>query len=323
MPDSRAEYIARLNRVVDYIHANLDQPLPLETLAGVAGFSPYHFHRLFKSLAAETLADYVLRIRLERAANLLLYHPHRTVLEIAATCGFSGAAVFTRAFKSHFGTSPSRYRLEQRKNRKEERKQRKDFQPLPGYNDNIKPAAPQFLSRAANSLSRRLKMTEIEVKTLPDYHVAYIRHTTGYSKGEFNSTINQAFQRVCGWVAARGLFTPTTLVIGIPYDNPDITPNDRCRYDACVTVPASLSEGSGEVGLQDIPGGKYAVRRISVSSAETHKIGEAVDALYGEWLPDSGFIIDDKPALEIYYDNPDHAPGEWITMDYCVSIRPL
>jgi AraC family transcriptional regulator len=260
-----------------------------------------------------------LRARLERAANLLLYHPRMSVLETGIACGFSGAAVFSRAFKTRFGLSPSAYRQQERKNRKVERNQRKDFPQASRYNDSR--TLPE--RQVVKSSFRRFETMDTEVKTLPTYHVAYIRHISGYSKGEFNSAINQAFQRVCGWAAARDLFAPTTLTIGIPYDNPDITPNDRCRYDACVTVPESVREGGGEVGVQDIPGGKYAVRRISVSTTETHKIGEAVDDLYGDWLPGSGYAIDDKPSLEIYYENPDHAPGEWITMDYCIPIRPL
>jgi len=313
--DSRSEYITRLNRVLDAIHTNIDQPLTLEVLAAVAGFSPFHFHRIFKSLVGETLNEYVQRARLERAANMLLYHPGRSVLDAAFATGFSSAAVFTRAFKAHFGESPTRYRAQNSKNRKVERKQGKESWPPAGYNED------RHLPDV--SLERSDFSMDVEVKNLPFYHVAYIRHITGYSKGEFNSDLNQAFQRVCAWAAARDLFGPTTLVIGIPYDNPDITPNDRCRYDACVTVPAEIREGSGEVGVMDISGGKYAVARISVSSAETRKIGETTDRMYGEWLPSSGFTVDDRPALEIYYDNPDHAPSEWITMDFCVPIVPM
>jgi AraC family transcriptional regulator len=165
-------------------------------------------------------------------------------------------------------------------------------------------------------------MNPVEVKSLPTFHVAYIRHISGYAKGQFNREINAAFQRVCGWVAARGLFQPGTLVIGIPYDNPEITPNDRCRYDACVSVPAGTSP-NGEMGIQDIPGGRYAVCHIEVSAAETQKIGQTVDQLYGEWLPDSGYQADDKPPLEIYYDNPGKPAGSWISMDYCLPVRPM
>ncbi len=163
----------------------------------------------------------------------------------------------------------------------------------------------------------------VEVKTLPGFHVAYIRHISGYSKGQFSSEINQAFGRVCAWAAARDLFTPGTLTIGIPYDNPDITPNDRCRYDACVTVPSEITAGSGEVGIEEIPGGKYAVGHIEVSTGETEKIGAMADLMYGEWLPSSGFSTADQPALEIYYENPDKPQGTWISMDYCIPVKPL
>lgn len=318
MNTAHAEYTARLNRVIDYIHANIETPLPLETLAEVAGFSPFHFHRLFKTLTGETLNDYVQRARLEKAANLLVGRPNDTILAVGVACGFSGAAVFSRAFRTRFGLSPSEYRAqmlaEHRKNRKEERNPGKEIAPLAAYNE----------KHAIRTLERSVSQMNVEVKSLPTNHVAYIRHISGYSKGEFNSAINKAFQRVCAWAGARDLFRPDTVTIGIPYDNPDITPNDRCRYDACVTVPEGVqSEPGSEVGIQDIPGGKYAVCRISVSTQETHKIGEAVDALYGEWLPESGYQADDKPALEIYYNNPDKQPGTWITMDYCLPVKPM
>jgi len=51
----RQEYVGRVNRVIDYIRENLAGDLQLESLAQVARFSPFHFHRVFKSIAGETL----------------------------------------------------------------------------------------------------------------------------------------------------------------------------------------------------------------------------------------------------------------------------
>ena len=53
----RRSYTARINRVMDHIDAHLDETLDLQALAGVAQFSPFHFHRLFQSLTGETLAN--------------------------------------------------------------------------------------------------------------------------------------------------------------------------------------------------------------------------------------------------------------------------
>ena len=109
-PAKGAGYLARFNAVVDYIDNHLAETLDLRTLAAVAHFSPWHFHRLFQAMMGETLAERVRRRRLEVAAGLLLSSPPVPVQAIALDCGFGAAEVFTRAFKSHFGVTPSGWR---------------------------------------------------------------------------------------------------------------------------------------------------------------------------------------------------------------------
>jgi len=64
----REEYVSRINRVIDHIEANLDTDLSLERLAEVAGFSPFHFHRIFRAMMGETLNQFIQRLRIEKAA---------------------------------------------------------------------------------------------------------------------------------------------------------------------------------------------------------------------------------------------------------------
>lgn len=161
---------------------------------------------------------------------------------------------------------------------------------------------------------------DVDVRTLPSYRVAYIRRL-GYSKGVFQEHLNSAFQQVCAWVNARNLFGPDTLVIGVPHDNPDITPNDRCRYDACVTVPEMVTSGTGDVDVQVLAGGRYAIHRIDVS--DPAEIGVAVDEMYGQWLPGSGYQADDRPCLEMYHDSGKSGPQSRIVLDFCIPVKPL
>lgn len=56
---SRAEYLARIHRVMDHVERHLSEPLPLGQLASIACFSPYHFHRLFTAIAGEPLYQFV------------------------------------------------------------------------------------------------------------------------------------------------------------------------------------------------------------------------------------------------------------------------
>lgn len=160
----------------------------------------------------------------------------------------------------------------------------------------------------------------VEVKTLPSYHVAYIRRL-GYSKGEFQEHLSAAFEQVCRWAADRDLFRSDTLVIGVPHDNPDIASNARCRYDACVTIPAEVAQGSADVDIQDLAGGKYAVQRID--DEDPAEIGRIVDTMYGGWLPESGFEADDRPPMEIYFDSEEPGPKSRIILDFCLPVRSL
>ena len=65
---SKIEYRSRINRVMDYIDIHLDQPLELKSIAEIANFSPFHFHRIFTFLIGETPIDYIQRLRIEKAA---------------------------------------------------------------------------------------------------------------------------------------------------------------------------------------------------------------------------------------------------------------
>jgi len=103
--DSRFEYVARMHRVVEHIDRHLDEPLDLETLAGVANFSSFHFHRLFSAWMGETLGEYLRRRRLEIGAQRLATQPRIPVLRVALSVGFGSSEAFARAFKARFGKS--------------------------------------------------------------------------------------------------------------------------------------------------------------------------------------------------------------------------
>lgn len=106
----REEYIARINRVIDYIENNLDGDLSLETLANVANFSRFHFHRVFKAMLNETLSRFIQRVRIEKAAMQLTSNPRKSITEIALDTGFSGSASFAKAFREFFAMSASEFR---------------------------------------------------------------------------------------------------------------------------------------------------------------------------------------------------------------------
>ncbi|MBB3155491.1 AraC-like DNA-binding protein [Paenibacillus endophyticus] len=94
----------------DQIRHNCAEPWSLERMAGLAGYSTYHFLRLFQQVMGKTPNHYVTECRID-AAKLLLATTGLSVTEISARSGFSQASYFIRVFRSSEGVSPKVYRM--------------------------------------------------------------------------------------------------------------------------------------------------------------------------------------------------------------------
>ena len=92
-----------------FIDANFDQELSLDELASLAGFSQFHFLRLFKEQTGYTPHDYIQTVRLNHA-SYLLKNTNQPITEICYLCGYSSPSVFTTAFKNAYGVTPREYR---------------------------------------------------------------------------------------------------------------------------------------------------------------------------------------------------------------------
>ncbi len=321
----RDEYTARINRVIDHIDANIDQELSLAALARVASFSPYHFHRIFGALMGETLNHYIQRIRVERAATMLVTNPKKSITRVALDCGFSGSAAFARAFREAFGMSASQWRsrgcLDDRKigetdsNLEQARsKDRQDFDVSIEYSGD-RNVTPQWRveMKAETSLH-----AEVEVKELPDLHVAYVRHVGPY-QGD-SELFERLFQKLFKWAGPRGLLRfPQTKLLSIYHDTPGITDPDKLRLDVCISVPED-TQVEGEIGKTVIPAGRYAMARFEISP---DRYGDAWNAVFGGWLPESGYQPADGPCFELYLNDPKQHPEGKHIFDICVPVMPL
>jgi AraC family transcriptional regulator len=319
MPHRQA-YVARINRVVDHIDAHLAEPLDLQRLAAVAHFSPWHFHRIFLSLTGETLAERVRRRRLEVAAARLLQQPPLPALGIALDVGFASAEVFTRAFKAHFGVTPSawrrgawrdwtaRHRSQLSKIHQADRKARQAA--ADAFADDVQ----AWSSSPASQLEGALM--NVDIKTLPPTRVAYLRHVGPYG----DSGISRLWQRFGAWCGEQRLMPPEHPLFGISQDSPDVTAPDKCRYDACVGVDAAF-QPHGEIGVQTLAGGQHACTRF-VGTADD--ILAAWMRLFSGWLPDSGYQVDDRPCIEWYDDctGVDPKTGRFSCL-LCLPVRVL
>lgn len=306
----RAEYAARFNRVVDHVQAHLGEPMDLETLARVACFSPFHFHRLFRSWMGETLQQFIQRLRLERAAWLLSYRPEASVTEIALPCGFSSSAAFARAFREHHGCTASAWR--KRKLGQAEGKQGKDSA-MPG-------TAPW---EAAGSSPRAMEppmtklLLDVQVRDLPARTLAYLRHVGPY-KGDA-ALFGRLFERLCAWAGPRGLIGPDTAFLSLYHDSPDITPSEKLRLEVALEVPAGTPV-SGEIGRMELAAGRHAVARVEIDPKDYE---EAWRQFMAEWLPGSGYQPADGPCLELYRPDATSHPDGRHRVELCLPVKRL
>ena len=103
------DLIDKFNSVLDYLDEHYAEDITLEKVADVAGFSKFHFSRLFKQCSGYNFYDYVCFRRI-KAAETLLLKPGSSITEVALQSGFSSLSTFNRTFKKVKGCTPSEYR---------------------------------------------------------------------------------------------------------------------------------------------------------------------------------------------------------------------
>jgi AraC family transcriptional regulator len=317
----KKEYIARINRVMDYIDNNLDRQISLDEVAEVALFSKFHFHRIFASITGETIYTFIQRLKMERAAEMLLSDRENPVTVIALDLGFSSIASFSRYFKDYYGISPTEWRsggwkdsnkcILNRKNRETQRNIREDYTVIPSYNEGT------LIWRITMKKETVLE-TKVEICENADMHVAYVRHVGPYA-GDVD-LFGTLWGKLMKWAGPRGLFIPgETKMLTIYHDSPEITDESKLRISVCITIPEE-TQVEGEIGKMLVPGGRYGVGHFEI---DVDQYGAAWDSMYSGWLPESGFQCDDRPCFELCLNDPNEHPEGKHIVDIYVPVKPL
>lgn len=127
------DYTICIQNTITYIEQHLCELLTLEEVSKAAGFSKYHFLRLFKSETGIGLRDYIQTRRMYRAAEYLL-NSELSAMDIAFLLQFESQEAFTRAFKREYSLPPGQYRrtmMKLRSNQKETAMKQKQI--IPGW----------------------------------------------------------------------------------------------------------------------------------------------------------------------------------------------
>ena len=105
----QADCYERLNASLNFINANYMNDISVEDAARSAGFSKFHFSRLFKQFTEQTFCGYLNQRRINAAETLLL-NPRLSVTDVALQSGFSSLSTFNRAFRTLKSCTPSEFK---------------------------------------------------------------------------------------------------------------------------------------------------------------------------------------------------------------------
>jgi AraC family transcriptional regulator len=265
--DASQLYLARMGRVLDHVDTHLDGDLSTEALAGVAAFSPFHFHRQFAELFGISVHRYVQLARLKRASLALAYRKD-SVLDVALDSGFGGPESFARAFRQRIGQSPSEFRAGP------------EWAP---WNAALAP-----LEQARNQhMTPTFTDTDVTIVDFPATPVALIEHRGA------PMAIGDTIRRFIDWRRANGLPPAKSATFNILHNDPDNVPPAEHRIDiACAADRVAANANGVTEGL--IPAGRCAVVRMTGPGDD---LRPAAHFLYADWLPRSGEELRDFPMF--------------------------
>jgi AraC family transcriptional regulator len=266
-----------------YVRARLDERLTLEDVAAAAGFSAYHFHRIFRVVFGENLNAYIVRHRMQRAARELRL-TDRPIIDIGQQCGYESASAFGRAFLRAFEVTPSAYR-----------------------------AAGERMSLVPpRSVPLPEELPDPRIADYPEREVLALHFVGPYD------ALDAVMIRLYNVALKRG-FLPQGRVLGVSYDSPDLEEHASLRFDACVTpCPGADVAGARADGLEPlkIAGGRYAVFR---HRGPYQRITHAYDVLFASWILTGRLELRDAPFINTYLSVPSGAPGE-LECDLAIPI---
>lgn len=296
-------YVERVNLAIDYVVSRLDQPLQLEDVSRAAMLSPFHFHRVFQAMVGVTLAEFVKRLRLEKALTMMAFPSggqsrRASLTTIALKCGFSSSSDFSRCFKQRYGVAPSLFDIK-------------------GWRDAHASELEGIVAEATGRLhldglppGHNADGFSVKIRQLPARTVAYIRVWNPY-RGD---AVFKAVKRLVTWAERNSLADGQWL--GYQWENPEITALEDCHYH--IAVEAQRFTPKGEIGRFEFP--PMVVAQVEVRGGIDLEL-RALQWLYGTWLPASGYVPDDHPSFEAFIGRPFAHGTEYFELHAQVPVR--
>jgi AraC family transcriptional regulator len=283
---SRAEYLKRIDRIVERLSVAIDRQEPMPSsaeLACLAHFSEFHFMRIYRALAGESLGTTVQRLRLELAVQLLR-NPEAPVALIATRVGYETPQAFAKAFRQQFDSTPSDVR------------ERPD-----AYADRRQKVEP----------ARKPPVVRIEVVELQPFRAVALRNVGDYAD------LDVAYRALFNCLADRGALESIEGIWGIPHEDPRDADPQTFVFDCLFATQAALAE-DGAVRPTTIEGGRFLMHR----HLGPHEVLDDLhDALLTHVIANDNVILRNSPILHHFINDPDDTLPEALETEIYVPVE--
>jgi DNA gyrase inhibitor GyrI/AraC-like DNA-binding protein len=274
-------YRQKVNQVIDYINANLHQPLAMDKLADHIYVSQRQLFRIMRSALNESLYAYIARQRIERAV-MYMQTEKMTLTMLAGRVGYDNPQSFSKAFKKQFGKSPKAY-LNELWAKKE------------GY---------------VTSSGNRQNHLQPEIREEDDLELVYIRIFGKYGDKEPYET---AWSKLIRFLEANQALNKQTRFIGISFDDPNVTKSEQCRFYACASVQKKIVP-TGTFGTIQLRKGRYAVYTLKGSYS-------GLQELYNNISINFHYPLRYGMAFEEYVNSPFEVKEEDLVTKIFIPVR--
>ena len=276
-------YKDRLQQTISYLRDTTIETITVEKLEAISNFSYRNLQRVFKARFQESIGAYLTRIKIEKAAKLLLFS-NDTIKNIAYQVGYSDVQALSKAFKKYTGISPTQYR-----ERKEE----------------------LLTLKLSNENNADMSFYHLRIEKLPSKRVFYKSYKGDYYNDEIENLWSELEEEASG----QNINISETESFGIIWDEPIITEAIKCNYDACLVIPEAKKIDQQNFKTKTVLFNTYAVF-LHIGSYKA--INETYNKIFGQWLFQTEYEISEAPFLEFYRTHQHHTnnPEEYKTEIY-------
>lgn len=269
---SPPDTIQKLKKARRFIEDHYSESLGLEEIAKSSHLSQFHFHRMFKSYFQVTCTDYLMRVRLEKSIQLLIYS-NQSIADISFEVGFPNPETYIRNFKKHFQVTPNIYR---KKNLNE-------------------PKEKNQLTELDTFKTKRIPNPFSAIKDLESFTLAILR-----TDGKEN-ILRKTLHRLLDKTIPLGFLNREIIFFGRSLDPPNLTESKTQSWELGVKIPKlKVPKLPYPLEFVNWKRGRY----LTLTHRGSAKDLESTYTKAYQYIIHSSIKIANEPCWEIYHKIP-------------------